>query len=92
MSERHCGLLYVNMIVPRLDAGFWVLGMGTFASLWPAGLGTVPWLQKAFQEGIPDKCTHGFLLRLLVLNHLVGLCLCTELGPDFENILIFVHL
>lgn len=88
MNEQHC----VNMLVPHLDVGSWFSGMGLSPCLCSAGLGTVPWLEKAFHGYILNKCIHGFLFRHLVLNHPAGLGLYTNLSPAFGSVLIFVHL
>lgn len=82
----------VNTLVPRLDVGSWFSGIGPSPSFRPAGLGTVPWLEKEFHRYILNKCMHGFPARLLVLNHPAGLGLYTNRGPAFGNVLIFVHL
>lgn len=50
MNELHC----VNMLVPHLDVGSWFSVMGLSPFLCPAGLGMVPWLEKAF---------HGYILN-----------------------------
>lgn len=80
------------MLVPHLDVGSWFSGIGPSPSLRPAGLGTEPWLERALHGYILKKCMHGFLARLLVLNHPAGLGLYTNMGPALGNILIFMHL